>query len=181
MNCKTVPEFIAYVERQTKEIWLDEPCDIYCIKNGYLGSEAGCDGQYFSPLVMLSGEIRCLGTHVFADLSVFCRREEFTLDLLKTMLRRMISTDVGVIAFFGLRVYGATLKNLDMLVDQIESKAQFEDVIDKMFKLTNRYQMWLHQIFPWGFGKFMPRRSPEQYADIADKLIDNGEISACSH
>jgi len=170
MLCNTIPEFITYVENQTKEIWLDEPHDIFCIKHGYLGSEAGCDGQYFSPLVMLSGEIRCLGTHVFADLSVFCRKDEFTLVLLKIMLKQMISTDVGVVAFFGLRTYGETLKNLDALIDKIESKAQFEEVIDKMFKLTNRYQMWLHQIFPWGLGKTMPRRSPEQYAEIAMKM-----------
>jgi len=174
MNCNTVSEFIVYVERQIKEIWLDEPFDIYCIKNGYLGSEAGYDGQYFSPLVMLSGEIRCLGTHVFADLSVFCRQKEFTLAILKTMLRRMISTDVDVIAFFGLRTYGETLKNLDALVDQIEGRIQFEEIIDKMFMLTNRYQMWLHQIFPWGFGKFLPRRSSEQYTEIAAKL--NGKV-----
>jgi len=166
----TIPQFIESVDRQIQEIWLDEPHDIYCIKNGYLGSEAGCDGQYFSPLVMLSGEIRCLGTHIFADLAVFCGQDGFTLDLLKTMLKTMISTDVGVVAFFGLRVYGETLKNLDKLIEQIESKAQFKEIVDKMFTLTNRYQMWLHQIFPWGFGKFMPRRSPEQYAEIAAKL-----------
>jgi len=170
MCCATVSEFIACVEKHTREIWLDEPHDIFCIKNGYLGSEAGCDGQYFSPLVMLSGEVRCLGTHIFADLAVFCRQDEFTLPLLKTMLKLMISTDVGVISFFGLRTYGEMLKNLDALIEQIESKTQFEELIDKMFALTNRYQMWLHQIFPWGFGKFMPRRTPEQYAEIAAKL-----------
>ena len=171
----TVPQFIEYLEKQINEIWLDEPHDIFCIKNGYLGSEAGCDGQFFSPLVMLSGEIRCLGTHIFADLSVFCRQEQFTLDLLKIMLKRMISTDVGVIGFFGLRSYGETLKNLDALIEKIESKSQFEELIDKMFTLTNRYQMWLHQIFPWGFGKFMPRRSPEQFAEIAAKLKNKAE------
>lgn len=171
MDCKTIGELIGEIKKEIENIWIDEPQDIFNIKNGYLGSDAGVYEQYFTPFVMLGGEMRCLGFHTFADLNDFSKRSEFTLDILKIMTKRMLEVDLGVISFFGLRKYGEILTNFNDLIDIICTKEEYQEIIKLMFTLTNRYQMWLHQIFPWGYCMFMKKKTPEDYKEIHEKLI----------
>lgn len=171
MNCNTIDELVIEIKNEIKNIWVDEPKDVFNIKNGYLGSDAGVYNQYFTPLVMLGGEMRCLGFHIFADLNDFAKKTEFTLDILKIMTKRMLEVDLGVISFFGLKKYGAILANFNDLIDTINSKEQYSMVIKLMFTLTNRYQMWIHQIFPWGYCMFMKKKTPENYKEIYEKML----------
>ncbi|MDW7669829.1 MAG: hypothetical protein SCJ93_13480 [Bacillota bacterium] len=170
MNCKNIDELINEIKKETQDIWVNEPLDIFNIKNGFLGSEAGVYEQYFSPLVMLSGEMRSLGIHTFADLNHFANHDSFDLEVLKIMTKRMIETDVGVISFFGLKRYGAILENFNELIDTIETKEKYIEVVKEIFTLTNRYQMWLHQIFPWGFSMNMKKKSPDYYRKIYERM-----------
>ncbi|NLJ79252.1 MAG: hypothetical protein GX329_07810 [Tissierellia bacterium] len=172
MNCDTLRELKQVIEKEIEDIWVTEPKDIYNIKNGYLGSEAGVYDQYFTPLVMLSGEVRALGIHTFSSLLDFSEKSEFTLDILKTMTKRMLKIDVGVIEFFGLKKYGRILTSFHDLVDSIEDKEEFKDMITLMFTLTNRYQMWLHQIFPWGYCMHMPKQGPKDYKEIYENMVE---------
>lgn len=166
----TMKEFAEYIKDEVQKIWIEEPQDIYNIRHGCLKSEAGAYGQAFSPLVMLSGEIRYLGTHAFADLNYYCGQNKFSLEELIFMTKRMLATDLSVIGFFGLQEYGKQLAEFNQLLDTELDMEDFAAAVSQMFILTNRYQMWLHQIFPWGYGSFMPRKSVDDYKKIAESL-----------
>jgi hypothetical protein len=170
MTNARLEELKAEIEREIEKIWLDEPYDIYALKKGYLPSGAGIYDQYFSVLVMLGGEMRALGIHIFADLIEFARSSDFTLSQLKIMAKRMLKIDCNVIGYFGLRDYGEILNKFYMLIDDISTKEEFQSILGLMFTLTNRYQIWMHQIFPWGLSMFFKKRDPDYYKTIHSKL-----------
>jgi len=174
---KEVSNFIASVEKETERIWLKEPEDIYSLKKGYLPSGAGIYNQYYSVLVMVSGEIRALGIHIFSDLLAFSRKSEFNLFHLKVMAKCMLKIDIGVISYFGLTLYGRYLDQYYNLIEKLKSKREFMEATRVMFTYTNRYQMWLHQIFPWGVSTFFKQQTPEKYNDVADRLEHYKNIS----
>lgn len=76
------------VEKHIDEIWVDEPLDITLLKNGYIKSGAGIKEQYFTTLVMLSGEVRALGIHIFPDLLYHANNATFSLSQLIDMTKK---------------------------------------------------------------------------------------------
>ncbi|WP_408011100.1 hypothetical protein ACJROX_12635 [Pseudalkalibacillus sp. A8] len=158
------------IEKEINKIWLKEPEDIYALSKGYLPSGAGIYDQYFSVLVMVAGEVRSLAIHTFADLLEFARDEEFQMSHLKKMVKRMLKIDCGVIEYFGLSIYGRILNRYNNIVDEFNDKEQFIEITQLMFTLTNRYQMWLHQIFPWRVSVFYKQIHPEEYKKIYENL-----------
>ncbi|TMW71188.1 hypothetical protein [Alteribacter natronophilus] len=162
--------FKKEVEEEITNIWINEPEDIFVLKKGYLPSGAGIYDQYFSVLVMLSGEMRSLGIHAFADLMAFAESPAFQMDQIRIMVKRILKIDCGVISYFGLPKYGGFLNRYYALIDTIETKEEFIDVTRSMFTLTNRYQMWLHQIFPWGISMFFKQKQPDDYKQTYETL-----------
>ncbi|MBS4024348.1 MAG: hypothetical protein KGZ96_01595 [Clostridia bacterium] len=158
------------IKDKIDQIWLNEPFDIYALKNGYIPSGAGINDQYFAVLVMLGGLVRGLGIHTFPQLLEFAKEEDFALKQLKFMTKSLIRVDCGVIEYFGLTSYGKLLKNLYDCIDHVESKDEFTEIINSMFTLTNRYQLWLHQIFPWKLSVFFKKTTPEKLLDTYNKL-----------
>lgn len=148
MNAEMM-DFKKRVMNHTDAIWVREPLDIYFLKKGYAPSGAGINNQYFTTTVMLSGEIRALGIHIFPELLKFSKSGHFTLEQIKEMLYSMLKVDCGVVAYFGLREYGHFLEEFRELSQKIEDLDTMVDLLGEMFTLTNRYQLWLHQIFPW--------------------------------
>ncbi|MDR2136807.1 MAG: hypothetical protein LBO68_00840 [Synergistaceae bacterium] len=155
MGCERLKEDI---ERHLEEIWLDEPRDIADVRRGYFPEGAGIYGQYFSVLVMLGGEMRALGVHIFSDLLKFMADENlFSLVQLKKMIWEMLSIDAGVVGYFGLKEYGKLLVRYRELSQTIESKEDLKALTESLFALTNRYQLWMHQIFPWGLSQYFKK------------------------
>jgi hypothetical protein len=157
------------ITEEIEKIWIDEPHDIYALKNGYIPSGAGVKGQYFTVLVMLGGLVRGLGIHTFPQLLQFAK-EDFTLNQLIFITKSSIRVDCGVIEYFGLTTYGKILKDLYDCIDYVKSKEEFTDIMSSMFTLTNRYQLWLHQIFPWHLSIFFKKTSPDRLLEIHNKL-----------
>lgn len=165
-----IEDFINSVEKETNRIWINEPEDIYALKKGYLPSGAGIYDQYYSVLVMLGGEMRALGVHIFADLLEFSKQSDFDLEILKIMSKRMLKIDNGVISYFGLSNYGKYLEEFYELIGDIPTKEEFTRLVEVMFTFTNRYQIWMHQIFPWGVSVFFKQQTPETYQETSKKL-----------
>ena len=158
------------VERHTGEIWVSEPDDIFRLKNGVIESGAGIHGQYFTVMVMLSGEVRALGIHIFSDLLAFARGGEFSLGQLRTMTRKMLAVDLGVIGYFGLPRFGELLQRFHDSLDELESVEQYSALCEKMFILSNRYQLWMHQIFPWKLMCMFPKNTEQKMSGDAQRL-----------
>lgn len=145
------------VEKHIDEIWVDEPLDITLLKNGYIKSGAGIKEQYFTTLVMLSGEVRALGIHIFPDLLYHANNATFSLSQLIDMTKKALEIDLGVIGYFGLETFGILLKEYYENLSLIQNKEEFVMLTKVMFTMSNRYQLWMHQIFPWKLSIFFPK------------------------
>ncbi len=165
------------IEKHTDEIWIEEPYDIFLLKNGIIESGAGIKDQYFTVLVMLSGEVRALGIHVFSDLLEFARSGSFTLAQLCAMAKKMLAVDLGVISYFGLPAFGELLGRFAGALDELESEEEFTLACQKMFTLANRYQLWMHQIFPWKLMGLFPKARREDVLAKARRLQEGNDLS----
>ena len=63
------------------------------------------------------------------------------------------------------------------LIDQVGSIEELRDLFADLFTLSNRYQMWLHQTFPWRLSMFFPQKSLEKVQEdlhIAQSAAEKG-------
>ncbi|WP_394266892.1 hypothetical protein [Anaerotignum sp.] len=158
------------IEKHIDEIWVDEPLDITLLKNGYVRSGAGIKEQYFTTLVMLSGEVRALGIHIFPDLLHHAKKETFSLSQLSDMTKRALEIDLGVIGYFGLETLGGLLKKYYEALPFMQNKEEYVKLTKEMFTMTNRYQLWMHQIFPWKLSIFFPKADTQRLQEFL-KLV----------
>jgi hypothetical protein len=147
---------------EIERIWLNEPEDVAALRKGFIPSGAGAYGQYFSVLVMLGSEVRGLAIHAFSNLVTFAGSGRYDLAQLKDMAREMLRVTVGVVGYFGLRRFGRILGDFLEHLDEAASVAELQGLFEDLFTLSNRYQMWLHQTFPWHLSVFFPKRTLDQ-------------------
>lgn len=159
---QSLVELKKEIIEETEKIWIDEPQDVRAIRHGFFPSGAGVYDQYFSVLVMLGSETRNLAIHTFSTLVNFAQSEKLELDQLKYMTREMLRVTSGVLAYFGLKKLGEIISNFLLLLEEIEDKKEFRTIVQDLFTLSNRYQMWLYQTFPWHLSVFFPKNNQEK-------------------
>jgi hypothetical protein len=157
-----------HLEVETNAIWLAEPEDVRALRLGVNASDAGVYGQYFSPWIMVTGLTRSLAVVELASLVRLCRNPAFTVQHLATMLREMLRLSLGVIGYFGLPRLGATLHAVDQTVKQITERDDFTRFIGVLLTYVNRYNLWLHQTFPWYLGTLFPKANVRDAQSIVD-------------
>lgn len=163
------------VRQETERIWLHEPEEVRALRLGLVASGAGVYGQVFSVIVMLGGEARNLAIHGFSNLVSFAASGRFDLDQLRYLTRETLRVTAGVIGYFGLKRLGGLLGEFLACLDEIDDTETMKALLEEFFTLSNRYQMWLHQTFPWHLAVHFPRRSPqelEEALELARRLED---------
>ena len=148
---------LAHIERDTTAIWTREPEDVQALRMGVQTSDAGVQGQYFSPWVMVTGLVRSLAIVELASLERLCHNPAFALPQLQVLLHEQLTVLLGVVSYFGLPQLGATLAAVDRTVDQIENHEDFTHFIQALLTYVNRYNLWLYQTFPWRLGNQFPK------------------------
>jgi len=159
---------LNHLEAETNAIWLAEPEDVRALRLGVNASDAGVYGQYFSPWIMVTGLTRSLAVVELASLARLCRNLAFSVDHLATMLREMLRLSLGVISYFGLPRLGASLHAVDQTVKQITEREDFTRFIGSLLTYVNRYNLWLHQTFPWYLGTLFPKANVSDAQSVVD-------------
>jgi len=173
----TVSQLKASIKEEIERIWVDEPKDVRTMRHGFFPSGAGVYDQHFSVLVMAGSEARSLAIHTFSSLVTFADSGQFDLEQLKYMAREMLRIASGVIGYFGLTRLGGLLTSFLKHMDEVNSMTELRDLFADLFTLCNRYQMWLHQTFPWHLSVFFPTKTLEtaqEDLDIAQALSEKG-------
>lgn len=150
---------LADILAETKRVWLTEPEDVRAIRLGVLPSDADVRGQYFGPWVMLAGEIRYLGIHAFSTLRRLEQDQTIPVDHLKMPMRELLGLSAGVVEYFGLVNYGQLLKRCVAMAEVLDTRRELRELITRMFTLTNRMNLWMHQTFPWHLAVNSPQRT----------------------
>ena len=150
------------IKTEIDAIWTDEPDDVRRMRRGFYPSGAGVYNQYFSVLVMAGSEARNLAIHSFSNLVALSESDNFSLEQLKIMTREMLRLTAGVIGYFGLEHLGMILNSFLNNLGEIETKSELQEIFKDLFTLSNRYQLWLYQTFPWHLSVFFQKNSKEQ-------------------
>jgi len=161
------------IKAEIDTIWADEPDDVRKMRRGFFPSGAGVYNQYFSVLVMAGSEARNLAIHSFSNLVALADSSHFNLEQLKILTQEMLRLTAGVIGYFGLERLGMILSSFLNNLEEIETKSELQELFADLFTLTNRYQMWLYQTFPWHLSVFFEKNTKEQVEadlEIAERL-----------
>lgn len=157
----TLSDLKASIREEIERIWTREPEDVCAMRRGLFPSGAGVYDQYFSVLVMVGSETRNLAIHIFSNLVTFSDSGEFSVEQLQFLAKEMLRVTSGVMGFFGLKRLGEILTSFLKHIDEIDSITELRDLFADLFTLTNRYQMWLHQTFPWHLSVFFQKKNLE--------------------
>jgi hypothetical protein len=159
---ETLSEVKTAINEEIDRIWLSEPEDIRTIRHGFFPSGVGTHGQYFSVLIMVGSETRNLAIHSLSNLVRFADSGQFSLEQLRYIAREKLRVTSNIIGFFGLRRLGEILTCFLEHIDEVDNVRELRELFADLFTLSNRYQMWLHQTFPWHLSMFFRKKTPEQ-------------------
>lgn len=171
----TLSELKTSISEEIENIWINEPEDVRTMRHGFFPGGAGVYDQYFSVLVMVGSEARSLAIHTFSNLVTFADSGQFTLEQLRHMAKGMLRITSGVIGYFGLKRFGEILTSFLKHIDEVDSITELRDLFADLFTLSNRYQMWLHQTFPWHLSIFFPQKTLKKVQEdlaIAQSLTE---------
>jgi hypothetical protein len=152
-----LPELSAFLLAETDRIWLDEPRDARHLRTGRSAGEAGVRGQYFSPWVMAAGTIRGLAVIDLPALRRLVADEKLPPLLAADFLAELLRVPAGVIGYFGLPELGRVLEVVRTSCTGSADPEELRQFLEAFSAYLNRYNLWLHQGFPWRLGDLFPR------------------------
>jgi hypothetical protein len=164
----TWQDVLASLESEIDAIWVNEPEDVRALRLGIQTSDAGLNGQYFSPWVMASGLVRSMAIVELATLQRLSHSTSFGVSHLQRILHEILGLQLGVIGYFGLPQLSVMLQAVDRTVDQIEEKQEFQALITALFTYVNRYNLWLYHTFPWYLGRLFPKATVDKASAILE-------------
>lgn len=158
------------IANETKRIWLEEPDDLKKIRLGYIESEAGSYGQYFTTWDFVNGELRALGCYlVFGSLRA-AQDPDFNLEQLKKMLVIYSKITADFLRYCGLKKMWKYTEAVYNELDNLETKEDFVELVSEYQRYLNQLVSWSHFYFPWGIGAIMPIKKKEEIIELA-KLV----------
>lgn len=156
---RVIQEFKTEIENEIKKIWLEEPVELKKIRLGYIDSQAGSYGQYFSTYVFVDGEIRALGYLGYSTLLKLVDDPKFDLYHLKEVARGLLPVCAEFLGYCGLKKVWEFTKTFLKMLDVIDDRKDLKDIVRLLTLYANRLHGWVHFYFPWGLGVFFPLRS----------------------
>jgi hypothetical protein len=154
------------IEAETENIRLKEPDELKKIRFGLIESGAGSYGQYFTAWDFVHHEVRAFGCTSLYGILKAADMPGFTLDHLKALLRIYAPISAEFIGYCGLStIWDFTKRTLDLL-DSLESKEEFVDLVAALTRYVNQVMAWSHHYFPWGIGVLFPKRTEEDVKEM---------------
>jgi len=148
----TTTELIGFLSAEIDRIWLFEPRDAHALRTGRAATHAGVGRQYFSPWVMATGLIRGLAVVDLPALRRSVSTERLGARAAADLLAELLRVPAGVIGYFGLPELGAVLEVVRASCPRLGDRGELLRLLDAFSTYSNRYNLWLHQGFPWRLG-----------------------------
>lgn len=165
-----IEKFKKEINEEIKNIWLEEPSELKKMRLGFIDSRAGSYGQYFSTYVFVDGEIRALGYLCYSTLLRMVDDPKYDLYHLRQLARGLLPVCAEFLGYTGLKkVWEFTKTFIDML-EEIDNKEDFKDIVRSLTLYTNRLHGWVHFYFPWGLGVLFPLRSSADLQELESIL-----------
>jgi len=160
------------LEEETNRVSVECPDEIKRFHYGIIShSDAGkyALNQYFGHWVHTYAEYYYYGTDVLPSLLRMVKNPSFSLDLARIAFREL-STDwaESLADYSGQISFGKYLHAVLRVLDTLDTKEAFEQLIAAFQAYVTRLYWWMHWYFPWGLGVVACRRlSPGDVVKMA--------------
>jgi|SRR6188768_645513 len=145
-------ELSEFLSAETDRIWLSEPDDAHELRTGRAPTPAGVGGQYFSPWVMAAGLVRGLAVVEVPALRRFVSNQQLAVRTAADLLAELLRVPGNVLGYFGLRELGSVLELVRASCPCFVDREELRRLLAAFGTYLNRYNLWLHQGFPWRLG-----------------------------
>ena len=159
-------QVVADIEKETQKVWLDEPLEIKRLRLGVAEFDAGTDGQIFAVVLNLNGETRAFAVRVCFHLLKKVENPDMPLESLKLLAQNFLPNNAGTMHYLGLKKIKTFSEDVLAVLDQLESKEAFKELIGALYAYANRMMFWIHEITPHGLGVFYPKWNNKTLEEI---------------
>lgn len=154
-----IENFKKEIDEEIKKIWLEEPKELKKIRLGFIDSQAGSYGQYWTTYVFVDGEIRALGYLCYSTLLRMVDDPQYDMYHLRALARELVPVCAEFLGYCGLKKMWEFTKTFIDMLEEIDNKKDFKDLVRLLTLYTNRLHGWVHFYFPWGLGVLFPLRT----------------------
>ena len=95
---------------------------------------------------------------------------DMPLDSLKLLAQNFLPNNAGTMHFLGLKKFKDFSEDVLAVLNQLNSKEEFKELIGALYAYANRMMFWIHEITPHGLGVFYPKQDSKTLEEI-NKVI----------
>ena len=163
---KELKELKEQMDIETKKIWSEEPDELKKLRMGYIENGAGSYGQYWTAWDFAYGMIRDYVCSAIYPMLKCTQSPKFNLDQCKEMFLVFSPPYSEYLGYSGYRTLDRLCKRFKELLDLLETKDEFIEIITSLLKYSNKLEAWSHHYFPWQIGLLYPQKTKEEIAEL---------------
>ncbi len=164
----SVDQLVEEITAEANRIQFEAPDEVIKLfKHHIIDSHQGTGGQAFTTLMFAAGDARAMAYYNVLNLTRVADNEEFSVEALRILFREYIPLSAQFQWTCGLTTFWGLVQDVLRLLDQIETRDQFRDVIGALNLYTSALYGWVHIHFPWNIGELFPQRTAEDVREAA--------------
>ena len=176
---KNIEAIVREIRQETEKIWLDEPIEVRRLVKGIHPSKAGSYKQNLGNMVFCNGDLRALATWITPNLMIKALNSpDFTLEQCKSLFSWINMLNIDFLAYCGFIKMGRFVHDIIDSYDHIKTKESFLEILRAWYAYANRIYFWIHHMFPWSLGDFLPCIDEQDVQELSSLMTDRSEIDA---
>lgn len=166
---KEVKNVIAFLTEEAKKIKTECPMEVlrlykYNIVPSGMGSRWD---QAFTVMVFAEGDLRQMTAYQLWMLARLSDRDIFNLEQLQMLFRETVPLSAEFQMTCGFESMWEYTKKVLAVLDKVESKAEYKELIESLTSYANNYHNWVHFYFPWHVGDMFRMTKKEDVKEMA--------------
>lgn len=123
--------------------------------------------QVFTVMVFAEGDLRQMTAYQLWMISRLVDRDEFNLEQLKILFKETVPLSAEFQMTCGFESIWEYTKKVLAVLDKVESKTDFKELIESLTCYANNFHNWVHFYFPWHTGEMFRMTKKEDVAEMA--------------
>ena len=123
--------------------------------------------QVFTVMVFAEGDLRQMTAYQLWMITRMSDREIYNLEQLKMLFRETVPLSAEFQMTCGFESIWENTKKVMAVLDKVETKAEFKELIESLASYSNNFHNWVHFYFPWHVGTMFRMRKEEEVKEMA--------------
>lgn len=156
------------INKEAEKIWFAPPDEVIRLfKYQIVPSGQGINGQAFTTMVFVSGDIRSLAFYNVLGLTYIVDEPSFTLEQMKFLFKQSVPVSAEFLWTCGIKKIWELVQDVLSALDSLKTKDDFKGLIDALMYYAANLHDWAHWFFPWHIGELFPQRETEEIKELA--------------